>query len=418
MPKGEAADALQTRVLQNHWRAPNPHPQYALTTDVATSIDAAIAAAGGFSGDLSLYQTRIEKGIPNGYAPLDGSNLLPATHLPGFLNQLAVLPNGAGGLTNDGSGGLSWVLYQPLDADLTAIAALTGTGIAVRTAADTWAQRSLVAPAAGVTIANPAGIAGDPTLTLANDLAALEGLAATGFAARIATDTWAQRSLTAPAAGLTINNPAGVAGNPTFALANDLAALEALAGTGIAVRTGADTWAQRAITGSATIAVTNGDGVAGNPTLAITGGSLVSGLTSPRIPYAASATSLADNANLFWDTANLALVVGTDPGTTARLRVGGDVAINGDVTVSDAKNIILNATTGTKIGTATTQKLGFWNATPVAQYATVGTLTGFAAGAGGTAAKDVSTWTGNTGTSAYTTNDIVRALKFCGILAA
>ena len=39
------------------------------------------------------------------------------------------------------------------------------------------------------------------------------------------------------------------------------------------------------------------------------------------------------------------------------------------ITMRDAQNIILNATTGTKIGTATTQKLGFFNATPVAQPA-------------------------------------------------
>lgn len=48
------------------------------------------------------------------------------------------------------------------DADITAIAALTGTGIAVRTAADTWALRSL-AIGAGLTLSNPAGLAGNPT---------------------------------------------------------------------------------------------------------------------------------------------------------------------------------------------------------------------------------------------------------------
>jgi hypothetical protein len=47
----------------------------------------------------------------------------------------------------------------------------------------------------------------------------------------------------------------------------------------------------------------------------------------------------------------------------------GTVALTDDMTVTDAKNIILNATTGTKIGTATTQKLGFFNATPVIQQA-------------------------------------------------
>ena len=39
------------------------------------------------------------------------------------------------------------------------------------------------------------------------------------------------------------------------------------------------------------------------------------------------------------------------------------------LTMADEGDIAVNATTGTKIGTATTQKLGFFNATPVAQPA-------------------------------------------------
>ena len=39
----------------------------------------------------------------------------------------------------------------------------------------------------------------------------------------------------------------------------------------------------------------------------------------------------------------------------------------GDITLADAKNIVVNATTGTKIGTATTQKLAFFNSTPIVQ---------------------------------------------------
>lgn len=38
-----------------------------------------------------------------------------------------------------------------------------------------------------------------------------------------------------------------------------------------------------------------------------------------------------------------------------------------DIMISDGENVILSTTTGTKIGTATNQKLGFWNATPVVQ---------------------------------------------------
>ena len=47
----------------------------------------------------------------------------------------------------------------------------------------------------------------------------------------------------------------------------------------------------------------------------------------------------------------------------------GLTTADGGITMGDAKNIATNATTGTKIGTATTQKIGFWNAAPVAQQA-------------------------------------------------
>lgn len=97
--------------------------------------------------------------------------------------------------------------------DLTAIEALTGTGGLYRIAADTWALRTLGAPAEGLTIANPAGIAGPPTFALANDLAALEGLGSTGYGVRTAANTWAQRTFTSSDGSITIANPAGIAGD-------------------------------------------------------------------------------------------------------------------------------------------------------------------------------------------------------------
>jgi hypothetical protein len=104
---------------------------------------------------------------------------------------------------------------QAFDSDLAAVAALSSTGLVARTGSGTAAVRTLTAPAAGLTITNPAGVAGDPTFVLANDLSALEGLGSTGFAARTATDTWAQRALAA-STGLTWTNPAGIAGNPSI----------------------------------------------------------------------------------------------------------------------------------------------------------------------------------------------------------
>ncbi len=80
---------------------------------------------------------------------------------------------------------------QPADNDLTSISEITGTGIAVRSSTDTWTVRTLAAPSAGFTITNPAGIGGNPTFVLANDLAALEALTGTHtIYYRSAADTW------------------------------------------------------------------------------------------------------------------------------------------------------------------------------------------------------------------------------------
>ena len=79
---------------------------------------------------------------------------------------------------------------QAWDADLDCIAAISTSGLITRTGSGTCAARQIVAPAAGIIITNPTGAAGDVTLALANDLAALEGLSGTGIARRTGTDAW------------------------------------------------------------------------------------------------------------------------------------------------------------------------------------------------------------------------------------
>jgi hypothetical protein len=72
------------------------------------------------------------------------------------------------------------------------------------------------------------------------------------------------------------------------------------------------------------------------------------------------------NVNMiFLDASANAIMIGT--GT---LVAGSAITLGLDVGITDAKNVIIGTTTGTKIGTATTQKLGFWNTTPVVQQAT------------------------------------------------
>jgi hypothetical protein len=58
--------------------------------------------------------------------------------------------------------------YQPLDADLTAIAALASTGVAVRTGSG-WTVRTIAGTTDEVAVANGSGVSGAPTIGLASN---------------------------------------------------------------------------------------------------------------------------------------------------------------------------------------------------------------------------------------------------------
>lgn len=80
------------------------------------------------------------------------------------------------------------------------------------------------------------------------------------------------------------------------------------------------------------------------------------------------------------------------------------------ISLAHASNIIAGTTTGTKIGTANTQKLGFWNATPIVQPSTSITAATFVANTSGIS-NDTATYDG------YTVGKVVKALRNLGILA-
>jgi hypothetical protein len=118
----------------------------------------------------------------------------------------------------------------------------------------------------------------------------------------------------------------------------------------------------------------------------------------------ANVTDTASNAS--------SLLMDLQVGSVSKFKVSkaGAVTIASNLTVS-AVNIVTDTTTGTKIGTATTQKLGFWNATPVVQPTTaVGSATVNSPGGGNTIKTD-DTFDG------YTVAQIVKALRDTGILA-
>src|SRR5262245_38864657 len=86
-----------------------------------------------------------------------------------------------------------------------------------------------------------------------------------GIVVRTALNTTVARSLAGASAGLSISNANGVSGNPTLSLNADLDALASMASVGYVIRTGAASYAQRALQvgGTAGLAITNADGLAG-----------------------------------------------------------------------------------------------------------------------------------------------------------
>jgi hypothetical protein len=122
------------------------------------------------------------------------------------------------------------------------------------------------------------------------------------------------------------------------------------------------------------------------------------------------------DVELFRIATSDALTFGGVSGATTTI-LGGPTTMSWSHTYTDGVNVTFQTTNGTRLGTATGQKIGFWNAVPVAQYSTTGTTTGFTA-VSGTAALSGSTYTGGVSSTAYNVADIVRALKLCGIILA
>lgn len=111
-----------------------------------------------------------------------------------------------------------------------------------------------------------------------------------------------------------------------------------------------------------------------------------------------------DTTNYFSTTVNSTGSVTFDlTGTTPTFTFAKGINLN-------AVNIATDTTTGTKIGTSTTQKLGFWNATPIVQPTTAITAATFTANTSGIV-DDTATFDG------YTLGQIVKALRNMGVLA-
>lgn len=265
---------------------------------------------------------------------------------------------------------------QPLDADLTAIAVLSTVGYLTRTGPNTWDTRTFQGTTNQISLTNGSGGTGNTQYSIA-DNAVLPGTA--GFTPPAGTTAqrvnangrlrfnnqtlrleyfdgtvWVELvastggtvtsvDIAQPAFGITVTGgPVTTNGTFTVALANDLAAVEALTGAGFGVRTAPDTWALRSVVGTVDrLTVTDGDGVAGNPAIDI----------APTYVGQSSITTLGTITTGVWNGS----IIPTTHGGTGRSNIGTanqllGVNTTGTAleykTVANATGIGLNFTAG------------------------------------------------------------------------
>jgi hypothetical protein len=262
---------------------------------------------------------------------------------------------------------------------------------------------------------------GTNTLTIAaSGSAGSLNSAGTGIIVKDTSTTVVARTLTSTA-GISITNPAGLAGDPVISPASKLADIQNLATTGILAVVGGTTVVDRNIVGTASqITVVNGDG-SGNPTISITPSPVLPGTGSVTIPTGTTAQrpgALAGQLrfnptlNVFegqnnsgvWQT--LALGGGVTSVGSGTCLTGGPITSTGSLSIADTGVTAASYGSGTNVPQIVINAQG--QITSAANVATTASGIGAVASVSGTANEITATGTTNV------TLSLPAALTFTG----
>jgi hypothetical protein len=363
---------------------------------MATQNASAVAITGGTISGITITNIDSTTTFQDNAAPTKQFRFEAASITAGNTRVLTV-PDADGTIATTAAVAAG---YQPLDAELTAIAGLSSNGLIARTSATTAAARTLTAPAAGITVTNGDGVAGNPTLALANDLAAVESINTLGFVRRTAADSWSASAITdgdLPSAltGKTYNGLTPTANATGFSLAggttsktlvvNNSITLAGTDGTTITLPATSGTLPlnnQTFFIGTTSVAINRAsaslsltgvsiDGSAGSSTTATTATNLAGGAANRIAFQTAAATTgflsapTTADTYLRWDgTAFVWSAVSSSGGSVTSVGISSsDLTVtNSPVTGAGTISLSLNTVGIAKGGTGATTKAAAFNA--------------------------------------------------------
>lgn len=322
---------------------------------IETSLGSMVNTAGVFQG--SVFNTANPTIWPSN--PTDLTNALEtlADYVDGKNTLDEIFPSTAAGNVIYSNGSNQWVQAAPgatsgvqaYSAKLTSLAGNATNGIIVQDSSGTVVARTLVAPSEGLTISNADGVSGNPTFALANDLAGLEGLTTTGFAVRTATDTWTTRSITGTAGRITVADGAGIAASPTIDLAtvtdSGVGTFNKVTVDGYGRVTGTEAVTSSDITGlvAGIYVDVTGDTMTGN--LTMSSGATVTGLPNP-----VNGTDAANKNYVDAAAAGLSWKQAVRAATTADITLSGAQTIDGVSIVAGDRVLVKNQTSSPENG--------------------------------------------------------------------